>query len=128
MTRLVDTCGWIEWLTNGALATRFAPHFKHVEQLLVPTVVQFELYKWICRERDETLALEIISLTQQAKVLPLTTTLALVAADLGAQHKLAFADAVVYASARHEDCDLVTSDEHFSRLPGVIYLSKKASV
>ena len=44
---LVDTCGWIEWLTNGMLADKYEPYFDTVELLIVPTSVQFELYKWV---------------------------------------------------------------------------------
>ena len=47
---LVDTCGWIEWLAEGALADSFAPHMKDPSDLLVPTTVQYELYKWVKRE------------------------------------------------------------------------------
>lgn len=48
------------------------------------------------------------------------------AADLSLFHKLAFADAVIYASARKYDVELVTSDNHFEGLPGVSYLQKKS--
>ncbi len=41
---LVDTCGWIEWLTEGALADSFAPYMKDPADLLVPTTVQYELF------------------------------------------------------------------------------------
>lgn len=126
MTELVDTCGWIEWLTQGRLASRFAPHLRNVERLVVPTSVQFELYKWVCRERDEPLALEIVALSQRGQVRPLTTEIALKAADLSAQHKLAFADAIVYATAQLDGCPLITSDQVFSDLPGVIYFKKPA--
>jgi hypothetical protein len=39
---LVDTCGWIEWLTEGALADSFASYMKDPAELLVPTTVQYE--------------------------------------------------------------------------------------
>lgn len=41
---LVDTCGWIEWMTGSAMAGVYAPHMES-ENLLVPTLVQYELYK-----------------------------------------------------------------------------------
>ena len=41
---LVDTCGWIEWLTEGTLADSFAAYMKDPAELLVPTTVQYELY------------------------------------------------------------------------------------
>jgi len=68
MKYLVDTCGWIEWLTDGILADSFAPYLRQPEELLVPTILQYELYRWVCRERDEETALEIIGLTEQGRV------------------------------------------------------------
>lgn len=124
MKYLVDTCGWIEWLVDGQLAKSFQRYLVEPELLVVPTSLQYELYKWICRERDETLALEIIGLTESGQVEPLTTSLALNAADLALVHGLSFADAIIYATARQEDVELVTSDSHFQTLPGVNYLQK----
>lgn len=122
---LVDTCGWIEWLTEGALADSFASYMKDPAELLVPTTVQYELYKWVKRESDENTALDTIALADDSLVVPLSTDIALVAADLTLSHKLAFADAVIYASARKYNVELVTSDDHFEGLPGVTYFPKK---
>ncbi|MDP1619857.1 MAG: VapC toxin family PIN domain ribonuclease, partial [bacterium] len=41
-------------------------------------------------------------------------------------HKLAIADAVVYASALAVGAELLTSDAHFTALPGVRYWQKAA--
>ena len=122
---LVDTCGWIEWLIEGALADSFAAYMKDPAELLVPTTVQYELYKWVKRESDENTALDTIALADDSLVVPLSTDIALVAADLTLSHKLAFADAVIYASARKYNVELVTSDDHFEGLPGVTYFPKK---
>lgn len=121
---LVDTCGWIEWLADGALAEAFAPHLVRPERLVVPTTVQFELYKWVYRERGESLALEVIGLTQRGRVVPLATALALRAADVAREQGLAFADAVIYATAQQEKCTLVSCDAHFKGLPQVTFISK----
>lgn len=65
---LVDTCGWIEWLTDGALADSFAPYMEDPAELLVPTTVQYELYKWVKRESDESTALDTIALADDSLV------------------------------------------------------------
>jgi len=44
MEVLVDTCGWIEWLTDGILSDRFEPFLADLQSLIVPTCLQFELY------------------------------------------------------------------------------------
>ncbi|MDF1552648.1 MAG: type II toxin-antitoxin system VapC family toxin [Deferrisomatales bacterium] len=124
MSVLVDTCGWIEWLTDGPLAPRFAPLLADPSTLLVPTVVQYELHRWIRRERDEATAMEVVGVTEQGTVMPLDTSLALLASELAVSHRLAMADAVVYATAQQAGVDLVTCDEHFADMPGVTLFPK----
>lgn len=121
---VVDTCGWIEWLTDGQLAEVYAPFLADSGNLIVPTLVQFELYRWCLREKNEAIALDVIGLTEVCRVRPLDTRIALSAADLCAQYKLAIADAVVYASALAAGAELLTSDAHFTTLPGVRYWQK----
>ncbi len=121
---LIDTCGWIEWLTNGVLSDNYQSYFKQLDTMIVPTSVQFELYKWVVRKESIQLALEAIALTEQAKVIPLSTSIALLAADLSAKHKLSFADAIIYATAQSYKATLITSDNHFENLPKVIYFKK----
>ncbi len=126
--RVVDTSIWIEWLigSSSALARRLAREFPDKARCVVPTIVQLELSKWLVREVGEEKADEVIAYTQKCLVVPLDTRIALLAADLHRQHKLATADAIVYATAQHSDADLLTCDEHFQDLPGVMYFSKVA--
>lgn len=126
MTHVVDTCGWIEWLVDGKLAENFASGLSDTGNLIVPTLVQFELYKWTMRERDEAAALGVIGLTEACQVQVLDTRIALLAAELATQHKLAMADAIIYATARAAGGILYTSDAHFSGLPDVCYWAKQA--
>lgn len=122
---LVDTCGWIEWLADGRLADRFQPYLEDTESLVVPTIVQFELYKWLERNSGEEAAMKAIARTTRSKVLDLDTSTALLAAEFSRDHSLSVADAVIYASARKHQADLVTSDDHFEGLAGVTYFSKQ---
>lgn len=119
---LVDTCGWIEWLTDGDLSEQYMPYFAQIESVFVPTSVQFELYKWVARNSSVQMALETIAVTEQALVVPLTSNIALSAADIAIEHKLSFADSIIYATARFHEADLVTSDNHFEGLQAVSYL------
>jgi len=124
MKYLVDTCGWIEWLTEGKLVKSYTPHFLHIEKLIVPTLIQYELYKWITRERNSALALEVIGVTERATVISLETSLALYSADLSKEYGLAMADAIVYATSQKQKAVLVTSDKHFKNLPQVEFFEK----
>lgn len=126
MLVLVDTCGWIEWLTDGVLADQFGPWFDDPGSIIVPACLQYELYKWAKRERGEARALEAVALTEQGQVEPLTTSLALHAADLALAHDLSFANALIYTTARERNAELVTADDHFEQLAGVTYFPKRA--
>ncbi|MDQ7073727.1 MAG: type II toxin-antitoxin system VapC family toxin [Gammaproteobacteria bacterium] len=122
--KVIDTCGWIEWLTDGVLSEAYEPYFDRVETLMTPTSVQFELYKWVRRNSGGEKALQAVALTEQTQIIPLTTSIALLAADLSTEHSLSFADAIIYASARFHQARLITSDSHFEGLLGVEYFSK----
>lgn len=121
---VVDTSAWIEWLTGSALGKKLGRHIPDKAQCIVPTIVQLELSKWLLRELGEDQADQVIAYTQKCVVVPLDTTVALLAADLHRAHKLATADAIVYATARHQGAELLTCDAHFKELPGVALFAK----
>jgi predicted nucleic acid-binding protein len=124
--RVVDTSVWIEWLLGGPLKKILAREFPSKEKCVVPTIVQLELAKWLIREQGEDMADRVIAFTQKCVVVPLDTRIALVAADLHRQHKLATADAVVYATALEFQAELLTCDAHFENLPSVRLIRKPA--
>ena len=121
---LVDTCGWIEWMIDSPLAKSYARYLNSPDTLIVPTLVQHELYKWLYREIDQATALASIAATQTANVIALDTSIALLAADSAREFKLATADAIIYGTARQHNAILVTSDAHFANLAHVKYFLK----
>ena len=122
--RLVDTSAWVEWLTGSALGDRLAADLPDRAQWLVPTMVQHELMKWLTREAGEDKADRVIAFTETCVVADLDTATALSAAELCARHKLATADAIVYATALAHGADLLTCDRHFAGLPDVRLVPK----
>ena len=121
---VVDTSAWIEWLTGSALGQRLITQFPDKARCVVPTIVQLELSKWMMREMGEEQADQVIAYTQKCVVVPLDTTIALLAAVLHREYKLATADAIVYATARHQGAELLTCDGHFEGLPEVTLFAK----
>ena len=122
--RVVDTSIWIEWLTDSALKQTVAEKFPDPAQCIVPTIVQLELDKWLTREIGETEAERVLAYTQLCVVADLDTKIALQAAELHRQHKLATADAIVYATALAYGADLLTCDAHFEGLSKVEFIQK----
>jgi predicted nucleic acid-binding protein len=123
-TQVVDTSAWIEWLTDSALGRRLSKEIPDKAHCVVPTIVQLELTKWLTREVGEDEADRVIAYTQKCIVVPLDTRIALLAAELRRSHKLATADAIVYATAREQGAKLLTCDAHFEGLPDVALFAK----
>jgi toxin FitB len=121
---LVDSSGWLEFFGDGPLADKYERHLAKPDSVITPTVVLHEVYKVIKRERGEEDALVAAAHMAQTRLVALSESLALTAADLGLEHKLAMADSIVYATAQSFGAELVTSDGDFSELPGVTYLPK----
>jgi predicted nucleic acid-binding protein len=123
VTRVVDTSAWIEWLTGSPLGKKLGKELPDKPHCIVPTIVQLELSKWLMRELGEEQADQAIAYTQKCLVVPLDTSIALLAADLHRHYKLATADAIVYATAQKHGADLLTCDAHFKGLPGAVLFS-----
>lgn len=119
---IVDSCGWLEWFTDGKLAEEYGPRLQGVDELLVPAVVLYEVYKVLKRETGEEKAILAVSYMKHWPVIPLDDILALQAADLALKHNLAMADAMVYATALAYNALLFTSDADFDGLPLVNYV------
>lgn len=126
--KLVDSSGWLEFFTDGPLAEQYASHLTDLDGIFTPTLVLYEVYKRIRRERGEEEALTAAAQLKKTRLVPLTETVAIRAAEVSLEHRLAMGDAVVYATAILNDAILVTSDSDFSALPGVVYLEKPAPV
>jgi uncharacterized protein len=122
--RLVDSSIWIEWLVGSSLGKSIEDELPSLEEWLVPTIIQLELAKWLTRNVGEDKADQVIAFTETCNVVALDTTIALSAAGLCARHKLATADAIVYATAQAYGAELFTCDRHFEGLPAVRFISK----
>jgi predicted nucleic acid-binding protein len=86
------------------------------EKWLVPTIVQPELAKWLNREVGEANADRVAAFTGQCIAVHRDTKIALAAAKICAQHKL--------ATALLHGADLLTCDAHFEGLPNVAFVPK----
>jgi hypothetical protein len=87
--------------------------------------IPLELCKWLACEKDEGAVGSFIAYTATCMVVSLDTTLAHRAAEVSATHKLATADAIIYATAERHDADILTCDAHFKNLERVIHIDKK---
>ena len=115
----MDSSGWLEYVTDEPKAGDFAPYIEGRNLILVPTIVLYEVYKKLWMSRGKTEADRFASQALRKQVVPLDEALALAAARVSLDHRLAMADAIIYATAQMLQAELVTSDPHFQDLPGV---------
>jgi predicted nucleic acid-binding protein len=123
--RLIDSCGWLEYFTDGPLAPVYAPLLeKQREQIIVPSIVVYEVYRFLRRNTDEESALQGVAQLEGCMVAPLDDSLAMEAAEASLTHGLAMADAIVYATAMRHDARVITSDADMKDLPSVQFIAK----
>lgn len=46
---IVDSCGWLEWFTDGNLADQYKEYLVDQDNILMPAIVLYEVYKIIKR-------------------------------------------------------------------------------
>ncbi|MEA4925359.1 MAG: type II toxin-antitoxin system VapC family toxin [Syntrophomonadaceae bacterium] len=119
---LIDSCGWIEFLVDGEKAGEYANYFADAEQITTPTIVIYEVYKKVLRERTEEEAVMVVAQMNKTVVVDLNEHLALLAAGLSLKHGLPMANAIVYGTAKACECQVATSDKHFLGLEQVVFI------
>jgi predicted nucleic acid-binding protein len=122
---LVDSSAWLEYFADGPNATFFAPAIEKNRDLLVPTIVVFEVYKRVRQQRDQRAALEAITTLQHGRIVDLTAALAIAAAAISHSEKLPMADSIIIATARSENAIIWTQDSDFEKMERVRFRAKK---
>ncbi len=121
---VVDSSGWLEYFTDSDRAPLFASAIEDAENLFVPVISIYEVFKKVLRERGEDDALQVASMMQVGQLVDLDCALALEAA----RHPLPLADSIIYATAMHHKATLWTQDEHFKDLPNVRFFPRQPTV
>lgn len=122
---LVDSSGWLEFFADGANASFFATPLKMVDELVVPKISVYEVFKSVLRQRDESAGLQAVALMKQGQVIELTTNIAMTAAKLSLEHSIPMADSIILATGRLHEATIWTQDADFKGLEGVKYIRKK---
>lgn len=124
---LVDSSGWLEYFADGPNAGRFAVPLSEPGRLVVPTVSLYEVFRVVLRERGEDDAIRAAALMGQGREIPLSSALALEAARLAHEGRLAMADGIILATARSTGALLWTQDADFEGMADVRYFAKVPS-
>jgi predicted nucleic acid-binding protein len=122
--KLIDSYGWIEYFSDGRLANKYAPYIEDANEnnSVTPTVVLYEVYRRLKKQKGEQIALEAYAQITRTKIVPLDEDLALMAADISLEKGLAMADAIIYSTATLHSAELLTSDKDLKDLKGTRFI------
>lgn len=120
----LDSSVWIEITHAGANAATFAKVLSSAAPIIVSTITLYEIARYSTRVAGLAATDQLLAFLHQHTVIPVTPEIATLAAALGARHRLAMADALIYATATAHKATLWTQDSDFKGLPRVRYLPK----
>jgi predicted nucleic acid-binding protein len=121
---VVDSSGWLEYFAGGANAHFFAPAVTEIDALAVPTICMYEVFKRLLAQRGEESALQAIGIMSLGNIVDLNREIAVSAAVISSDLKIAMADSIILATTRAHDATLWTQDADFYGIDGVQYIEK----
>jgi Predicted nucleic acid-binding protein, contains PIN domain len=121
---VVDSSCWLEFFAGSDVGEKVSPVIEDLDNLLVPSITIYEVFKKLLFELDEDRSLFAIAHMKQGKVINLDSDLAIYAAQIGKEYKLAMADSIIYSVSKKYSALLWTQDKHFKNLELVKYFDK----
>jgi predicted nucleic acid-binding protein len=121
---VIDSSAWLEYLADGPNAPYFSRPLQNPDELIVPAITIYEVFKAVLRQRNETDALQAVALMLQGSVVDLTATISILAAKISLEKKLPMADSIILATARLYQATVWTQDSDFEGIDGVQYIPK----
>jgi toxin FitB len=121
---IVDSCGWLEGFADGPLASSYQEYLAEQDNILVPAIVLYEVYKLLKREVGEEKALLAAGYMRNSPIIPLDEVLALAAAYTALREGLAMADAIIMAAAQLHNAAIITSDADLKDQVNVKFIPK----
>jgi predicted nucleic acid-binding protein len=125
MMNVVDSSAWLEYFADGPNANSFYAPLQDTDNLIVPTMCIYEVFKAVLRQRGEDAALQTAALMKQGTTVDLTAELALQAAKISFECKIPMADSIILATARAYEAVVWTQDQDFMDMEEVKYFPKK---
>jgi toxin FitB len=124
---VVDSSGWVEYFTKGSNAKFFIPPVQDLENLLVPSICIYEVFKRLTLDMGEESALQAVGIMSYGRIIELDRKIAIDAAQISLEMKLAMADSIILATAHDHGAMLWTQDAHFKGMEDVKYIEKAGS-
>jgi len=121
---LIDSNGWIEYFAEGLSADKYAQFVEEasIENTVTPTIVIYEVYRKIKKMKGEEKALEAYAQISRTRIVELTESLSLQAADMSLKMGLGMADSVIVATAKAYNAEIITGDRHLKEVENVRFI------
>ena len=104
---VVDSSGWLEYLTGAANADFFASAILDSSQLIVPTISVYEVFKILLLRYSQGEALDMLNSMFRGRIVPLDENLSISAARLSIELRLPMADSIILANGTNIRRDLM---------------------
>ena len=121
---IIDSTFWLEYFADTEAGNIVSEIVENTNELIVPAITIYEVFKKLLLERNEDDALLAIAHMCQGKVIELNTELSLAAAKISKDNKLPMADSIINATNIKYNCILWTQDKHFENFKSVNYFVK----
>lgn len=134
MKIVIDTYAWIELLIGSERGNTVKELMENAEEVYTPSTVLAEIARKFLREGidEKTINTWLEIITAASVITQIDSATALEAAkcqlELSQQAKIckqntpSLFDAIVFATARINQCKIITGDEHFRNLPETIWI------
>jgi predicted nucleic acid-binding protein len=122
---VVDSSGWLEYFADASNADLFAPAIEKTDELVVPIVSIFDVFKRMRQQKGDEAALQAVTAMMQGQIVELDSTLALSAAKLSGDLQIPMADSMILATAQAFDAELWTQDADLKGIEKVNYIEKR---
>ena len=121
---LIDSYGWIEYFADGPLADEYEQYIEKAspENTVTPTIVVSEVYRKIKKAMGEEKALEAYAQISRTRIVELTESLSLEAADVSLKMNLGMADSIIVATSKAYNAEIITSDKHLKEKENVKFI------
>ena len=79
---ILDSSGWLEYFAGGPNTAFFSRPLQNTDELIVPSITIYEVFKTVLRQRTESDALQAVALMMQGSVVDLTANISILAAKI----------------------------------------------
>lgn len=121
---VVDSSGWLEYLSDSSTAEFFAEAIENTAELIVPSITIYEVFKRVLQQRGEEAALQATAMMLQGRIIELDQSIAMSAAAISCESKTAMADSIILATARAHHAILWTQDIDLKGFDNIRYIAK----